>query len=553
MEDLSSTYAPLYVAVSVVIAGMHLQLYHECVLNVWSLLKYPNSADHISETKVKDEVDKIRVSCSFCATKVLAPLNSSFLFCISNAPMLFSSFSYPPPTLFCLSLGLFLCSSPFALGIMDVTARRLDIAIVGAHALIMLRVILMDPSIDLFVINTGVRTVNKLVLGFFALNREATLVSNLLSSAVIMLKFGTATRTCLKGNSELFQFMLAELVTCLFICIASSIFENIIKDRVIALCEEEDANTGLQKTLQANRKMLTVLCDADVELDKEGKVIGECPKLAHILTVGTSKADGLAGRGFHDFILAEDREVFHDFIAWKPTQDAAQAPNSLHLVLQGAASSKFQVELFHVPINGLRRCNSECHHLIGIRELESWEPAVQHITESYGATSTSSHLQVHPPRTVHGESSASSASSQWTSISQRRPNGSEEGRQTNFGSEHAELSWASRLESLEVEVNAGHPDLPVKSVKFSFSEQMPAYSMRTLLQNDSFCALYAWLVVSVMALKCNGKPQPSLTNFALNSEQFGDVVAGQVVLQCEAQDAGETWTKFKCGDMVQCG
>eukprot|EP00931_Biecheleriopsis_adriatica_P111087 TRINITY_DN8542_c0_g1_i1.p1 TRINITY_DN8542_c0_g1~~TRINITY_DN8542_c0_g1_i1.p1 ORF type:complete len:548 (-),score=90.75 TRINITY_DN8542_c0_g1_i1:116-1759(-) len=544
MLNMFSTYEPLCVAAAVVMASINFQVIRQSGLQFCSLFKDAQSTSHVSATRVSDEMHEIRKRWLLWAVKVLMTLNWLFFSCLSIGPALFGAFARPSPTWIAQTLAVFACVSPFALDILDLTASRLNFCVLGNHGFMLFRVMLMDPSSGSFVINTGVRTVHKLVLGLVALDRRATIPSNLLSSAVIVLKFGTAGHTYLKDDSELFQFMLAELVACCFICIASSLFESVVEDRVVALCEEEDARMGVQQILQASRKMLTVLCDADVELDKEGKVIDECPKLNHLMMAGTSKATGFAGRWFHDFVQAADRKQFHDFINWKPSQEAAQAPSSLHLFLQGAAGLKFQVEMFHVPINGFRRSDRECHHLIGIRELESWEPVAHSIASSSSR---------HDERTVDGnrlEAAAShhgtlsSACSEWTSVSQRRPDCDRE------TTEDEEIPWASRLKSIELEVDAGHPDLPVRSVNISFSEHMPACTMRTHLQTEAFCALYAWLVMSVMALKCNTKPVPSLTNFALESKQFGGIVAGQVVLQTEFQESGqESWAKIRFEDI----
>mmetsp|Transcript_41897 Transcript_41897/g.105313 ORF Transcript_41897/g.105313 Transcript_41897/m.105313 type:complete len:337 (+) Transcript_41897:2-1012(+) len=116
--------------------------------------------------------------------------------------------------------------------------------------------------------------------------------------------------------------------------------------------------------------LLTLVCDAVVELDDEMKITEHSPKLATMLLLDNSSC--IAGMQLHHFMPIEgDRERLEAHLGDHELAADTGPPilslsGAFHATMRDSMSSRLQVEIFFVrflSVSGRR------HHLVGIREF----------------------------------------------------------------------------------------------------------------------------------------------------------------------------------------
>jgi len=120
------------------------------------------------------------------------------------------------------------------------------------------------------------------------------------------------------------------------------------------------------------KTLLAKVCDATVELDGDGIVVGPSPKLAALLMRGASAAEACKGRAFLDYVLEADKGRVEQHF-----QAAAEELRAMHGVaglaarelqtrLVDAGALLVRVHLFHVCFLGI---DEGPRHMVGIVEV----------------------------------------------------------------------------------------------------------------------------------------------------------------------------------------
>lgn len=171
-------------------------------------------------------------------------------------------------------------------------------------------------------------------------------------------------------------------------------------------------------TLYAARNLLSVLCDADVFLRHDYRIVGPCLKLCHILlkNVGND-LNGLDGVAFPSLLFDDDQTRFADFMQACASssrrgessqseggQSVPKPPSSLHVHLRDAAGLKVKVELVHAIVRDVLNPEKPSH-LLCLREasddfLTSSRPSPSRMGHSLAHLQQGILAQVEGRRTV---------------------------------------------------------------------------------------------------------------------------------------------------------
>lgn len=163
--------------------------------------------------------------------------------------------------------------------------------------------------------------------------------------------------------------------------------------------------TALTHEHTAAKRMLSVLCDAQVVLGPDLRILSHCSGLSNLLITGIGGLQSLIGASFVDYMLPADQSRFHDFIStavkmveavgdWQEGasqisqlfQKKSGTPASLPVTICDSAGLTVAVELYHIILpdsSGMRT------HLIGITELDSSRSQYGSMSESEGGSSFS--------------------------------------------------------------------------------------------------------------------------------------------------------------------
>jgi hypothetical protein len=233
-----------------------------------------------------------------------------------------------------------------------------------------IRSLLYYDSVYYFV-QTGIRACTRILMGLMVLDIKHSLWFNVVASCIACYKY--------YDNCAVFEANLAipinqfgvfalEWLTTTVVVAVLYLSERWIED---CICAKHDM-TAAKQAHCAVRKLLSVLCDAEVYLGPDLKIFEPSKKLCHMF-FGSS--DALAGRCFTCFVMEQDHQRFHDFLTMSAARissggegnefDDSGPPSSIQLQLQDENGRALPVELFHANLHDV---NHQLGHLLGIRE-----------------------------------------------------------------------------------------------------------------------------------------------------------------------------------------
>eukprot|EP00928_Gymnodinium_smaydae_P098706 TRINITY_DN9240_c0_g2_i1.p1 TRINITY_DN9240_c0_g2~~TRINITY_DN9240_c0_g2_i1.p1 ORF type:complete len:619 (+),score=32.48 TRINITY_DN9240_c0_g2_i1:69-1925(+) len=158
---------------------------------------------------------------------------------------------------------------------------------------------------------------------------------------------------------------------------------------ILAYVIEASGRSHVAQSLQAKwsaegwravRSILSVLCDAVVQLGSDLTILDECPQLGHLLLSGIGVSQKLQGGNILRHVVDEDKQRLNDFIARQSefakhlantTSDELMsasvpaAPAALHISLKDSMGTVFRVEVIHAHLPNF----DEDGHLLGVRDL----------------------------------------------------------------------------------------------------------------------------------------------------------------------------------------
>eukprot|EP00931_Biecheleriopsis_adriatica_P023633 TRINITY_DN14885_c0_g1_i6.p1 TRINITY_DN14885_c0_g1~~TRINITY_DN14885_c0_g1_i6.p1 ORF type:complete len:615 (-),score=83.43 TRINITY_DN14885_c0_g1_i6:253-2097(-) len=374
---------------------------------------------------------------------------------------------------------------PFASGMLKLTYRKLIVVVTLCFAVIAFRCVAMPT--DAFFILLGFRTTTRLTLSLLAMDRRITVHFNLAITCVQLWHYDDV-KIALCEQTPPFRFYCAELYSLCLIIWVSTIFERSFRMRAEAICDVEDSKEAVENSLLASKKLLAVLCDADVLLDSDYRIVGTCSKLDHLLMTQL-RPNALEGRSFLDFVITPDRDRFISFIgSISHSSDESEgeakwsmAASSLHIYLNSTSDLKVKAELFHVPVKPVG--GDRVQHLIGIKEQDPWQAEADRGEVHEGGDTV-------PPLPDMRMASPSSSSSSGSSSKKRK-------KKHNFA--------ASGLAKVSFIVDAGQPAQPVQSITLPL-DSTRSVPLSKFLAGGSAAAFQPWLAISAARLHMGQKP-----------------------------------------------
>jgi len=165
---------------------------------------------------------------------------------------------------------------------------------------------------------------------------------------------------------DLTGFVLLE-VFCSAICI---VLTWSIRASMSAELVRDAKTKSLQKEKSATQRLLALMCDVVVELDRDLRFVEHVAKFSAIFTLSAQHRD-LKGAKLCDFMLLdEERERFEslleDVASSCEDASASSAPGAMHATMRASDDSKVRVELFFVTYHDF---GESPRFLVGIHEV----------------------------------------------------------------------------------------------------------------------------------------------------------------------------------------
>jgi len=255
-----------------------------------------------------------------------------------------------------------------------------------------------------------------------------------------------------------------------FILISGSVY-------VVHLCVLQRLRAELESVASASeasgvRRLLSVLCDAQVQLGPDLCILGAGRNLGQLLTMsyGSHAARSLDGVAFSNYLVEADQPRFETFINYSMSlaEDwcsglAVPSPAaSLQVHMHDSAGVPFEAELFHTYLHDLK---GQPAHFIGICEGSRRDHAVDAQNDIPPSRLT------WPLSRSRSSSKSSSSSSSKQSVALPYP-------------ESIEVGFAALSEKL---------DVSSYSYCFSFSKSSGLPSLKKALPKDKRAMFLKWL------------------------------------------------------------
>eukprot|EP00931_Biecheleriopsis_adriatica_P111889 TRINITY_DN8636_c0_g1_i1.p1 TRINITY_DN8636_c0_g1~~TRINITY_DN8636_c0_g1_i1.p1 ORF type:complete len:553 (+),score=84.75 TRINITY_DN8636_c0_g1_i1:105-1763(+) len=450
-----------------------------------------------------------------------------------------------------LTMLLCYCGTlPLSTGYLQLEGRVQTAATIF-HVIIHLRLIFGSADMSVFYLLNSVRTTVRAMIGVILLDHKKTAALNMFSIGAHLWKYKQ-----MDYPSTWQRHVGAEVGIFLAIVILSKAVVNLVVERVTAACELEDANQSQKQSLHRARKLLSVLCDADLHLDSDLRIVGSSQRFGHLLMSGLT-SDMMSGKPFLDYIESSEHDSFKNFVLSNSLQqdvdgtevpdessfDQPQLSGCLRSTLRGAGHITFPVEIFHVPIPVSGRC-AQFQHLIGIKECSG--------SSSRGPSISGSDCR--GPLSVE----------ELTSVS-RRPR-SHDSRSSCTGSEttqakgHREPLLSLRgLSKISVTVDAFNPCLPIQQVELVCHDAAPVASLLRFLSRCSSELLKAKITMAAIqaAASQTGHVHDVLAeNVDLDLDADLHISAGVVkmrerLMEDQKERTGNDWMRWMCLDFTE--
>eukprot|EP00931_Biecheleriopsis_adriatica_P111893 TRINITY_DN8636_c0_g1_i5.p1 TRINITY_DN8636_c0_g1~~TRINITY_DN8636_c0_g1_i5.p1 ORF type:complete len:557 (+),score=80.92 TRINITY_DN8636_c0_g1_i5:105-1775(+) len=454
-------------------------------------------------------------------------------------------------------LTLLLCYGgmlPFSTGYVQLEGR-VQTAAAMFHVFIHLRLMYGSADMSICLLNS-VRTTVRAMIGVILLDHKRTAALNMFSIGALVWNYKQMDYPNSCGLVSWDRYVAVEVGIFIAIVALSKAVENLVVERVTAACELEDANQSQKQSLHRARKLLSVLCDADLHLDSDLRIVGSSQRFGHLLMSGLT-SDMMSGKPFLDYIESSEHDSFKNFVLSNSLQqdangtempdehsfDQPQLSGCLRSTLRGAGHITFPVEIFHVPIPVSGGC-AQFQHLIGIKECSG--------SSSRGPSISGSDCR--GPLSVE----------ELTSVS-RRPR-SHDSRSSCTESEtiqeqgHREPLLSLRgLSKISVTVDAFNPCLPIQQVEFVCHDAAPVASLLDFLSPCSSELLKAKITMAAIqaAASQTGHVHDVLAeNVDLDLDADLHISAGVVkmrerLMEDQKERTGNDWMRWMCLDFTE--
>ncbi|CAE8635085.1 unnamed protein product [Polarella glacialis] len=356
----------------------------------------------------------------------------------------------------------------------------------------------------------------------------------------------------MEGVDPYWSYFQGEFVAFCVSVVICYIVEQWINDCLWSLLEKK---TAAENSKMAASVLLSALCDADLALDRELRIVGPCTRLVQLLSSAflTHSTRVLDGLDFPSMLDEADQPRFCHFIEASVQGGGCFAgyqgiapPSSIQVRIDGGNGSQgVKVELFLVSLPDCNEAGQPCH-LIGLKDASEVpglgfnspehtrvSPAASEnaavLTESSeqqgllrGATSKQDPAEDshRPARMTPSSTQASFESGQRSSARRATSDSSSEAsRSSGYTTRSAQVDEVDmpEIKSISVEIDAGSPDLTIFSVTIAFN--VDAFQqgnlaagrpcLNTWLTEDSKSPCKDWLL-AVVNEWYNGRLLPDL-------------------------------------------
>ncbi|CAE8616296.1 unnamed protein product [Polarella glacialis] len=292
-------------------------------------------------------------------------------------------------------LAIYLLTLLASSRVLELTNFTLDVVGVCIHFVLFVTVFFI-PGPPTVLLMAPVRCIARAGFGLIFANTKLSALGNIPISFANIYRLREASRIFgTAGGQHPDYFTVAivgELMCFVGIVALAFIIERLFQEKV----EDAMVAVDMEQTLDSKRKLLSVLCDAHVELGHDFRILGRCTELSQMLMTGFGRnSKGLEGTVFTTLLTETDKARFQAFVAVSEVHEEDQTDDddkssetsrstqssltrrlssapakSLHVHIRDAAGVKFPIELFHVEVCNMRNPSEPPGHLIGIREQQ---------------------------------------------------------------------------------------------------------------------------------------------------------------------------------------
>jgi len=167
------------------------------------------------------------------------------------------------------------------------------------------------------------------------------------------------------SQEQIHVFAGSEFVTRTMLLCVLNMVEKIVEERIISQIKTSES----QQSEKAARKLLSIMCDADVLLDSSLKILGRHHKLSHLLM--SSQQSSSSDADFMRLIEPDDQPAFLHMLEQCEALGESAPAAKLHIGMRDNLGRKVPVELCHVGLHVPH--SDETKHLIGIKAAENEE------------------------------------------------------------------------------------------------------------------------------------------------------------------------------------
>eukprot|EP00931_Biecheleriopsis_adriatica_P030481 TRINITY_DN17980_c0_g1_i1.p1 TRINITY_DN17980_c0_g1~~TRINITY_DN17980_c0_g1_i1.p1 ORF type:complete len:446 (+),score=36.94 TRINITY_DN17980_c0_g1_i1:122-1459(+) len=218
-----------------------------------------------------------------------------------------------------------------------------------------------------FVMGMSIRIVLRICMGLAALDFKCSCFWNLCIAIANIARFSQCDELfggSLPSQAQIKRYAFTEFATTVFIAVVLKMVERYMEQRIISQCKELES----QQSEKAARKLLSVMCDADVLLDTSLRPTGTINKFSHLVMPQHNTHESGMNVCFTQWIETADQPAFLNMMERCKTLGDCGPAESLHVDMKDGTGRKFPAELFHVALRA--PYVDEIKHLIGIKTLQ---------------------------------------------------------------------------------------------------------------------------------------------------------------------------------------
>ncbi|CAE8625325.1 unnamed protein product [Polarella glacialis] len=238
--------------------------------------------------------------------------------------------------------------------------------------------LLIFPYSELYFIFSTRRSVLAMYAGILFCDARKAAVCSLGMFALKIHSFNrqvpcTFRTEVIEGFDPFPSYFVSEFHALLMSVLFFYIVEQWIQYRLWDLVEKHSA----ESSKMAASALLSVLCDADLALDHELRIVGPCTRLVRLLSSAflSCVTEALDGLEFPSMLVEADQPRFLHFIKSSVQRGGGfngyrgvAPPSSIQVHINGGSGSRgFKVELFLVSLRDCNEKGQPCH-LIGLKD-----------------------------------------------------------------------------------------------------------------------------------------------------------------------------------------